>query len=138
MSIDTRLFLNDIIAYINTKGLDIPDLKKQSFVGTNLEDPIDEAILRTDPGNPKETVYMDLSSEGSFNFSVYTKSLNQASANRYADEILSVLDLPSKIALTDNCFVKIVPITYPAFVQKTDKLEYIFTASLGLEYFKEG
>lgn len=94
-------------------------------------------MVRSEPGNFKETTYMDGSRTGVQNFAYYCRSADMEQAKNQLEEILEVLDIPEMIDLTEVCQVKIEPRTNIVFVGKTDDEQYIFTASLGLEYYKE-
>lgn len=94
-------------------------------------------MVRSEPGDYKQVSYMDGSRTGVQNFAYYCRSNDMEQAKNQLADILEVLDIPEMINLTETCQVKIEPKTNIVFVGNTDDGQYIFTASLGLEYYKE-
>lgn len=95
-------------------------------------------MARHDPSTYRETTYMDKSRVGIFNFAYYAKSGSMEQAREWLDQILALLDLEEDTPISDGCQIRITPVTSPVFASKTEKNEYIYTASLTLEYYKEG
>jgi hypothetical protein len=125
----------DIIASINayllTKLTPYSTIFQDAFpyVGT------EEIICRRDPSPAVETRYLDGSRQGAFNFSYYAKSTDMQKAFNQLGAIITALDLPGMTPITGVLMVKIEPATTPVFVNKTENLEFIYTAAFRLEYF---
>lgn len=131
--------LNDVLDYVEANATLMASIKTQEFVGTPDADPVDEIMARTIPGTVFDETYLDRSSMGTFNIAFYAKSTTPSKPEAQLDLILAVLRLPEETVLTELCKVKIMPVSSPLFVRKTEQNEYIFTASVGVEYFtKEG
>ena len=128
----TYQILDQVNAYLLTKITPYASIYNEVFPSVTAK----EIMSRTDPGEYNETRYMDRSRIGQFNFSYYCKSDDMEEARQQLSEILDALDLPILTQISDITQVKIEPVTSPAWIQKTEKNEFVYTASLRLEYFK--
>jgi hypothetical protein len=95
-------------------------------------------MFRHDPSQATETRYMDKTRTGSFIFSIYCRSAESDVARSALDTLIDLLDLPEFFPIDPGCNIKCEALTTKVPVQKTDLNEYVYTASLGLEYYTEG
>ncbi len=91
--------------------------------------------IRQDPSSATEVEYIDRSRSGSFNFTVYAKSLSMIKAVDQLHAIEKILDLPDGIKLDDSFEFEKVEIVSPAFwIEKTTANEYIYCSTFKLSY----
>lgn len=120
--------ISEINAYLKSR-VTLPVIYQNVFPGTGTE----ELICRTEPSTAVENRYLDGTREGTLNFAYYSKSLDQVTARTMLDSIVSALDFAG-VEISEGLTVNIYPVTLPAYVQKTDKGEHIFTAAFRIEY----
>lgn len=126
--------IGEVNTYLLTKITPYATIRQDVFMWDSTE----EIICRRDPSNALETRYMDKARAGAKTISYYAKSLDMTKAVDQLDAIIKALDLPGDVRLTEVLSVKIEPVSSPAFVSRTDKLEYIYTAAFRLNYFVRG
>jgi hypothetical protein len=125
--------IKDVNDYVKSKLT----LYATSFFTVFPNSSTEEIIIRKDPSNAKEVRYLDGSRNGVVNFSYYTKSKSQQTAEEQLYKIEQVLDLAELTEIARGCFVKIDIVNSSVFVDKTEINEYIFTSSFRLEYFNQ-
>lgn len=124
--------ISEVNKYIKTKITPYAEIRQNAFMFEGTE----EIICRQEPSNAVENRYMDGSRIGGLNFAYYAKSIDQKKAREQLDSIINVLDIAG-IEITDGLFIKVTVSTLPAFIQKTEAGEFIFTASFKLEYINK-
>lgn len=91
--------------------------------------------IRQDPSSATEIEYLDRSRSGSFNFTVYAKSLSMVTAVNQLHAIESILDLPNGIKFDSDLEFEKVEIVSPAFlIEKNTANEYIYCSTFKLNY----
>jgi hypothetical protein len=97
---------------------------------------LQELMIRHEPSTYKTFSYLNGTSNGTFNFSINAKSLNGKTAVDQLNVLLSKLDLVNT-DISPLVTVKIEPISGVRLVSKTEKNEFIYSASFLLEYTKK-
>ena len=91
--------------------------------------------IRQDPSSATEVEYIDRSRSGSFNFTVYAKSLSMVKAVNQLHAIEDILDLPNGIKFDADLEFSKVEIVSPAYwIEKTVANEYIYCSTFKLSY----
>ncbi|MDC7224198.1 MAG: hypothetical protein PQJ60_10690 [Spirochaetales bacterium] len=127
-----------ILEQINEYVLNNAELSvEQINIDVFQENEGDEIFSRTDPSAEVETRLMDGSRIGLYNVSYYSRSSNLETAKSALDSILSVLDLGDPTDISDIFKIKIASVSSPILVNKAENGDYIYTASVRLEYYKE-
>lgn len=121
--------IGEVNAYLKTKTTVYSPIIQNVFPDNTAE----SIICRTEPSSANERRYLDGTRIGTLNFAYYCKSKNQVTAREQLEKIISALDI-SGVTISEALTVTIEAVTLPAYVQKTEAGEHIFTASLKLEY----
>lgn len=119
----------DLLDYINNNLSPYSSLTIDTFQASN-----EEIIIRHEPSTVKETVYLDKTRIGMFNFSILAKSLDASKAVQQLDNLIEQLNLFGGIDLNPFVWVKVEPVTSVRFISKTDKNESIYSVNFTLEY----
>jgi hypothetical protein len=127
--------MSEIITKINKYLLSKITLYAQIFQNGFQGIGTEEITVIQDSSQAVVKRYMDSSRTGQFNFSYYTKSIDQLKARKQLDEILLALDFKNFEEIDEITGIRCEIVNTTFFRNKTQKNEWVFVGALSLEYY---